>query len=244
MNRPDHSSLNRGRTQIESEGAEPPGRSEDNPADAEAWVLHTAAGNELLARVSQVGLIGPADLARFRKAVSPARVSAAVRLYQGRARAALKFENGAKMWVEATAIEQATSELVARHKAARFSGCPLVVDLCAGIGGDSLALAAGSNVLAVDLDQGMCRRLFYNAGVHGVAERILPVRARAESFALPPGAWLHLDPDRRARGSRRARLLDDYAPGPDFWKWAIAHVDAGRHQAGARQRFRQAFHGP
>ena len=60
---------------------------------------------------------------------------------RGAKKAAVKFEHGQQMWVEPIGIEQATSEPVARHKAARFT-CPLVVDLCAGIGGDALALAA------------------------------------------------------------------------------------------------------
>jgi hypothetical protein len=130
------------------------------------------------------------------------------------------------MWVDPVGIEQCTSELVANHKAARFA-CSLVVDLCAGIGGDALALASRTDVLAVDLDPGMCRRIRYNAEVYNVAERVLPVRARAETFAIPEGAWLHLDPDRRALRSRRARSLDDYAPGPAFWNSLPERVAAG-----------------
>ena len=159
--------------------------------------------------------IGPGDLSRWRKDASPAAVSAAIRLSRARGKAAVKFVHGERMWVEPTAIEQATSEPVAQHKAGRFV-CPLVVDLCAGIGGDALALAARSHVVAIDCDQGMCRRLNYNALVYDRADRILAVRARAETFAIPAGAWLHLDPDRRANGQERARSLDDYAPRSRF----------------------------
>ena len=147
------------------------------------------------------------------------------------------------MWVEPTAVEQATSELVARHKAKRFA-CSLVVDLCAGIGGDALALAAHSDVLAIDIDQGMCRRLHYNASVYNLADRLLPVRARAEAFAIPAGAWLHLDPDRRASGRNRARSLADYAPGPSFWKSAIKQVAAGAIKLGPASDFARYFPGP
>ena len=164
---------------------------------AEAWVLSTDAGGRLLAAVAASGSIRPADVARLRKLAAPAAVSAAIRLFQVREKAAVKFEHGRTMWVEPTAVEQATSEPVARHKAARFQ-CPLVVDLCAGIGGDSLALAARSQVLAIDLDPGMCRRLNFNASVYGVSESLLPVRSPAETFVIPKEAWLHLDPDRRA----------------------------------------------
>jgi hypothetical protein len=171
-------------------------------------------------------LIGPADLARLRKLASPARASAAIRLSTARAKAAQKFERGELMWVEPKGVEQATSEIVARHKAARFTS-PIVVDLCAGIGGDALALAERAQVLAVDRDEGMCRRLGFNAAVYELADRILAVRARAEQFAVPASAWLHLDPDRRALGSKRARLIDDYVPGPEFWISVAQRVAAG-----------------
>ena len=70
-------------------------------------------------------------------------VAAAIRLAHSRRKAMLKFERGPQMWVEPTSVEQATAEPVARHKASRFA-CPLVVDLCSGIGGDAIALAARS----------------------------------------------------------------------------------------------------
>jgi hypothetical protein len=215
----------------------------DDAVDAEEWVLTTQPGNRLLAEVATVKSIRPTDLERLRKGASPAAVSAAIRLSQARIKAAFKFEHGLRMWVEPTAIEQATSEPVARHKAIRFV-CPLVVDLCAGIGGDALALAARSDVLAVDCDQGMCRRLHYNASVYDCADRILPVRARAEDFAIPTGAWLHLDPDRRANGPQRVRSLDDYAPGPDFWKSAARQVAGGAIKLGPASDFSKHFAGP
>ena len=168
----------------------------------------------MLAEVASVRSIRPADLARFRNLAPPEAVAAAVRLSMARRKAAEKFERGERMWVEATGVEQSTAEPVARHKAARFGSCPLVVDLCAGIGGDAIALAARSQVLAVDLDPGMCRRIRWNAAVYDVGDRVLAVRSRAETFAIPRGAWVHLDPDRRAVGDRRARALEDYAPGP------------------------------
>ena len=45
-------------------------------------------------------------------------------------------------------LEQASDEVVAAHKAGRFSDCGRVADLCCGIGGDTLALAARAEVVA------------------------------------------------------------------------------------------------
>ncbi|OLT16508.1 hypothetical protein BJF78_13855 [Pseudonocardia sp. CNS-139] len=49
-------------------------------------------------------------------------------------------------------LEQSSAEVVARHTARRYAGAATVADLCCGIGGDLLALAAGSAVVAVDRD--------------------------------------------------------------------------------------------
>jgi hypothetical protein len=163
-------------------------------------------------------------------------------LHQGRRKASAKFELGREMWVDPVGIEQCTSEIVARYKASRFTSS-LVVDLCAGIGGDAIALAARADVLAVDLDPGMCRRIRYNASVHHVSERILPVCARAESFSMPKAAWLHLDPDRRAVRSSRARTLDDYAPGPAFWRSLPERVAAGAIKLSPASDFSRYFLG-
>jgi hypothetical protein len=148
------------------------------------------------------------------------------------------------MWVEPTGVEQATAEPVARHKAARFGSAPLVVDLCAGIGGDAVALAGRTGVLAVDRDPGMCRRLRWNAAVYDVAVRILAVRARAETFPVPGGAWIHLDPDRRALRDRRARSLVDYAPGPSSWESIVRRAPGGAIKLSPAGDFERYFPGP
>jgi THUMP domain-like len=196
------------------------------PVEAEAWVLSTEAGRDLLREIGDARSLSPAQLTNLRKHASPAAVSAAVRLAQARQKAARKFARGSLMWVDPKGVEQSTAEPVARHKASRFR-CGLVVDLCAGIGSDTIALAADSNVLAVDLDHGMCRRTLYNAEVHGLVDQVLATRARAEQFAIPACAWVHLDPDRRTSPSRRATRLVEYHPGPDFWSSVIKQVAAG-----------------
>jgi len=245
MQRRSHCSSDRAWTRVQISPGSPqdPSGVLDEATRAEAWVLTTEAGGRLLAEVARVRSIGPSDLERFRKLVAPAAVGAAIRLSRAREKAREKFERGERMWVELTGVEQATSELVARHKAARFE-CPLVVDLCAGIGGDTLALATRSEVLAVDLDGGMCRRIQFNAAIYGVSSRVLPVRARAETFAIPTDAWLHLDPDRRAISRGRARSLDRYAPGPGFWKSAVRRVAAGAIKLSPASDFSKHFGGP
>ncbi len=147
------------------------------------------------------------------------------------------------MWLDSLGLEQATSEAVARYKACRFDG-PLIVDLCAGIGGDSIALAGMAPVLAVDCDHGRCRRIGWNAEVYGVADRILVCRSRAESIAIPQDAWVHVDPDRRAAGPDRARRIAEYSPGIPFLRSLMQRVSAGAIKLGPASDFARQFPDP
>lgn len=141
------------------------------------------------------------------------------------------------MWLDPVGLEQATPEPVAANKAARFGEAPLIVDLCSGIGGDALALATAAPVLAVDRDPGMCRRIAWNARVYERDDRILPCRASAETFPIPEGAWVHVDPDRRASGRGRAVGLEGYAPGPEFLRALIRRAPGGAIKLGPASDF-------
>jgi hypothetical protein len=213
-------------------------------ADAEWQVLTTGTGRALLAEVALVARPGPADLTRWRKGASAGWVAAALRLAEGRRRGAAKFRRAGAMWFDPTGLEQATAEPVARHKARRFADAT-VLDLCAGIGGDALALAAEAcRVIAVDRDPGMCRRVLWNAGVYEVADRVAPVCARAESFPIAPGMLVHLDPDRRARPAARARSLHAYVPGPEFLRALPRSARGGAVKLGPASDFDAHFGGP
>ena len=91
-----------------------------------------------------------------------------------------------------------------------------------------LALAARSNVLAVDLDHGMCRRILYNADVYGVSERVLRGPRPGRAVRDPLGRLGSPGPG-PAGHPRRAGLRGWWitVPGPDFWSSLIAQVPAG-----------------
>jgi len=200
-----------------------------NPTDAdhEYAILTTTDGLELLNEVASVVDPSPSQISRWRKTASAERVAAALRVALGRRRGAAKFANAERLWLDPVGVEQATAEPVARHKAARLVG-RVVIDLCSGIGGDSLAMAAaGARVIGVDLDSAMTRRLRWNAAAQGCANRILPVRCRAEDFGISPGSLIHIDPDRRAALGRRARSVADYAPGLDTLRRIVRETSGG-----------------
>ena len=75
---------------------------------------------------------------QLRKEFSSNVVRAAITQSDLRRRAAARFSRAGEMWYSPKGLEQATSEVVAAHKAGRFAG--RVYDFCCGIGADSVAL--------------------------------------------------------------------------------------------------------
>ncbi|WP_165252346.1 class I SAM-dependent methyltransferase [Paludisphaera soli] len=212
-------------------------------SDAEFRLLTSEAGRALIAEAQAVKSPGPAELSRWRKLHDQESVAAALRLAEARRKATPKFSRGERMWLDPVGLEQATAEAVAVHKARRFEAAA-VVDLCSGIGGDAVALAERSHVLAVDLDAGMGRRVAWNADVYDRGDRVLPCRARAETFPIPAGAWVHIDPDRRTSRKGRAVDADGYAPGPEFLHGLMRRIPGGAIKLGPASdfdRFAEAF---
>ncbi len=151
-------------------------------------------------------------------------VRAALTLAELRDRAKTKFGQAADMWFERTGLEQATSEIVSRHKARRFQG--VVWDLCCGIGGDAIALADHCEVTAVDWNPAMCLRTLWNAEAAGVAGRV-SVQIRDVCTMEPPRELIHVDPDRRPGAGGRVLRVEDGVPGLERLQKLIASARGG-----------------
>ena len=67
---------------------------------------------------------------------------------QERREAAVKFPQVEALYFTRPALEQASSQAVARHRATRYAGMAQVIDLGCSIGSDSLALAQQAEVPA------------------------------------------------------------------------------------------------
>ena len=89
-------------------------------------------------------------------------------------RAREKFSQAERMFFTRKGLEQATDEQFAAYKASRFSDAGRVADLCCGIGGDLLALAAAAAAVAFDLDPVACLLAEANAAALRIAARALP----------------------------------------------------------------------
>lgn len=190
------------------------------------WLLSEGAGPYVaLAGDGALSELQRAD--RLRRELSAERARLVLEQVTLRGRAREKFSAAERMFFTPIALEQATDEQVARYKARRFAAGELALDLCCGIGGDLLALAARGPALGVDRDPikallaaanlKVCREESAGgaAGFHGGGGFArLVVCGDATRLAISSDAAWHIDPDRRASGARTsdARL---YAPSLD-----------------------------
>lgn len=172
--------------------------------EAEPWLEEAARGSGSL----------PALAARLRRGLSAERAALALELVELRRRGAEKFPQAARMFFSRQALEQATDAWIAAYKAQRFRDLP-TLDLCCGIGGDALALAAHAPLVAVDRDERLVRMAVANAQVCGVASRLTARTGDAAGLAgdgVGPFAALHIDPDRRPDRRRTTRLSRSEPP--------------------------------
>ncbi|MGW1837547.1 class I SAM-dependent methyltransferase [Streptomyces sp. NPDC002067] len=164
-----------------------------------------------------------ATATRLRREHPAELVSAALGQARLRQRAAAKFGADARrMYFTPNGVEQSTRTAVAEHRTARLAalGVRSVADLCAGIGGDALALArAGIRVLAVDRDPLACAAARANAEALGLGD-LIEVRCADVTETDTTGYdAVFVDPARRTK-ARGGRIFDPEAYSPPL-SWAI-----------------------
>ncbi|MFA6471430.1 MAG: class I SAM-dependent methyltransferase, partial [Candidatus Latescibacterota bacterium] len=139
-------------------------------------------------------------------------LSSAVELAEARERGKKKFARVAEMFFTREALEQATDEEVAKHRAERFCGLGTVCDACCGIGGDAIALgSAVKTIICVDKDPARLLFCEENARLHGVHARMVEGDILELPGVLNECDALFIDPSRRPGGRR---TLDPFAMEP------------------------------
>ena len=174
--------------------------------------LLTPEGQELLHRLRHEDDPAGLRLGTELRARYPVElVTSALAQHELRLRARAKFSRALDMYFTRPGLEQASAEVIAGHRSARYARAGLVADLCCGIGGDLVALAAGRGVLAVDRDRLHLRMAQANAYVYGVAAGLSAVAADVREVSLRGVDAVFIDPARRASG-RRLRAGDSEPP--------------------------------
>lgn len=154
-------------------------------------------------------------LTALRKALSPAEAAAVLTTLRLRKRAVAKFPRFAgDMLFTAAGLEQASHPLT-RHYRARLIESASVLDICCGIGGDSLAMAAaGKQVLGLDTDPVRIAIARHNAVAMGLSAAF---RVADAARPLPQGFnCIYFDPGRRDQQGRRIRHVERYQPPLSF----------------------------
>jgi hypothetical protein len=172
-------------------------------------VLRTRAGEAALDAAAEVDE-GLAGLARLRRRFPEDLATLAHLTVQLRRRAASRFRRADRMFFLPEALEQATREVIARHKGRRFASRPHVVDLGCGVGGDLIGLHAATAVVGLDREPLRLAMARANLEAYGAPH---PALLAVSDFtrALPRASAFHWDPARR-RGGRRVRRGDRFEP--------------------------------
>jgi hypothetical protein len=210
------------------------------PVNDDPAILLTPLGQEILARLAAEPA-GPALAigARLRRDYPAALVATAMAQQELRTAARAKFSRAGDMLFTRAGYEQSSSEPVARYRAARLEDwlaeATRVADFCCGIGGDLIALAAASEVLAVDRDPTHTRLAEHNAAVYGHAERVTTRVADVRELRLAGLDAVFIDPARRAGPATASAGPATASAGPATASASAATASAS---AGTATRFR------
>lgn len=186
-------------------------------APDESWLLGSEA-EPYLVEAAADDADELALLTRLRKSLSAERARLVVEQATLRRRARAKFSHAGRMFFTAVGLEQATDEVTAAYKAARFPSGATILDACCGIGGDLLALGRRGPADGLDRDPITAARAAANCRV---MQSLVgnEFRASVEAAVVEPrrvaesDAW-HIDPDRRPTG-RRTTHVELHEPGLD-----------------------------
>lgn len=181
--------------------------------DSARWLI-TEDGLAAVARATAM-LDGGADAlsvgATLRgSGLRPDRAAVTSEAAFARVRARERWTRADQLLFTRRGLEQASDPAVSAWRARRFAAVGTVVDVAAGLGGDTIAIASVTeHVISVDRDEGRLVLLGHNADVHGVVPS--PLLGDARSLPIRAARYLHVDPGRR-HGTARARRLADYHP--------------------------------
>lgn len=188
------------------------------PIDLETFFyLLSDDGQRLLAELAATPIAPDTHLqlaGRLRQETSPQRASAILETLLLRQRAEAKFSRAAEMYFTRAALEQASAEIVANHRARRFAaaGMERIADLGCGVGGDSLAMAGGADVIGVDWDPLRLAMAQENVRVYGRGDRFHPLQADLLALTPLPVQAAFADPARRDERGRRLYSVNAYRP--------------------------------
>ena len=179
--------------------------------------LLTAKGQEELQKLAQEKITPKNHLqiaTRLRHAFSAREAQALLEQALLRQLGVVKFEKASEMYFTRPALEQASAQAVAHHRANRFlqAGVSTIADLGCSIGGDAIALAQNGRVTGIDWDPVRLAMAQENVRVHGRGHHFEPLLADIASMTPTKFEALFFDPARRDERGRRFFSVHQYQP--------------------------------
>ncbi len=186
--------------------------------------LASSEGSRYLEEAAGLRQAGVADLKigeHLRLHLEAERAALVLTQIDLRQRAAARFPLADRMLFTRAGLEQATSAIIAGYRAERLANANTIVDLCCGIGGDLMAMAALRVPLtAVDLDPVHVFLAEHNARLVDPGARITPRLEDVRDVAIDPDATVFIDPARRTASGKRI----GYQSEPPI-EWSLALAD-------------------
>jgi SAM-dependent methyltransferase len=193
--------------------------------------LLSSEGQQLLSEIAATPIDAQNHLriaGNLSRQIGPERTHALLETVLLRQRAARKFNRADEMYFTRQALQQASAEVVSTYRAKRFAqaGFKRLADLGCGIGGDSLALAARSSVVGVDMNPLRLLMARENLRLHGCADHFMPLQADLLEISPMPVEAIFADPGRRTEQGRRINSVYNYRPPITFldrWRRRVPH---------------------
>lgn len=153
----------------------------------------------------------PKNLSRLAREFGEEQARWAIEQAQLRLRAQVKFAKANEMLFVREALEQATSEGLARYHASLFPESELVVDMTAGIGSDLIAVATRGPAIGYELDPVRLQYARHNLSAYGLEAELRGEDSLAADWKAD---FAFADPARR-EGGERTYDPAHFSPRPD-----------------------------
>lgn len=189
--------------------------------------LASTQGQELLEQLIHQNLSEQNVLpiiTRLRRDYSMEQASALISMASLRQKAVLKFGDAAsKMFFTDTALQQASDPLIRMYRAKKAQNLR-VLDICCGIGADSLAFASmGATVHGIDIDALRIAIARYNADALGLVVDFEV--ADATEYRPSDCDLIFFDPARRDENGKRIFDVEAYLPPLSILKnWQVERI--------------------
>ena len=182
---------------------------------ADLEFLLSAEGQRHLANLASTPVTEQSHLGlatRLRKTLGSSETHALLETALLRERAGSKFSRADQMYFDRAGLEMSSAEIISIWRSNRYAQYTRIADLCCGIGGDALGLAAQGTVVAVDRDPVRLAMARANLAAYGRDNQLEVVEADLEDMDPFSAEAIFFDPARRTDNGKRIYSIYGYRP--------------------------------